>query len=309
MKRIQFIIPLLNEAKNIPLIYEAIGREIAKNDIDICITYVDDGSTDESWNQICRLSANDIRVRGIRFSRNFGKEYAIEAGLRQSKADAAIVLDADLQHPVALIPEMIEAWLNDGFKVVSGVKSQRQKESIFRSLVSNSYYYIFNRMSGLQLQQMTDFKLLDRAVIESYLALPEGSRFFRGLIAWLGFKEKLIEFSPLDRLHGETAWTLKQLVNYAKGTLISFSYVPLKLTSYMSIAMFLFALLLGMQSIYNKFLGNAEEGFTTVLITQLIIGCAIMYGLSNIGTYVAKIYDELKSRPHYIIAEETKGVN
>ncbi|OZY87671.1 hypothetical protein CBP51_12110 [Cellvibrio mixtus] len=306
MKQIQFIIPLLNEAKNIPLIYDAIRREITKNNIDIRITYIDDGSIDESWDQICQLSASDIRVKGIRFSRNFGKEYAIEAGLRQSKADAAIVLDADLQHPIALIPEMIEAWLNEGFKVVSGIKSQRQKESVFRSVVSSSYYYIFNRMSGLQLQQMTDFKLLDKEVIESYLALPEGSRFFRGLIAWLGYKEKLIEFSPLDRLHGETAWSFRQLVNYAKGTLISFSYVPLKLISFMSFAMFLFALLLGLQSIYNKLLGNAEEGFTTVLITQLIIGCAIMYGLSNIGTYIAKIYDELKSRPHYIISEETR---
>lgn len=306
MKKIQFVIPLLNEATNIPLIYDAIQHSLTKSDVDIRITYIDDGSTDGSWDQICQLSIKDFRVKGIRFSRNFGKEYAIEAGLRQSRSDAAIVIDADLQHPVDLVPRMIDAWLNEGFKVVSGIKTQRQKESRFRSFISNTYYYIFNRMSGLQLQQMTDFKLLDKEVIGAYLALPEGSRFFRGLIAWLGYKEKLIEFSPLNRLHGETAWSFKQLVSYAKGTLISFSYVPLRLTSYMSFAMFVFALLLGVQSIYNKFLGNAEEGFTTVLITQLIIGCALMYGLSNIGTYIAKIYDELKSRPHYIIAEETK---
>lgn len=306
MKTIEFIIPLFNEVENIRLFQATLSSALEKYSQERFIfTYIDDGSTDQSWKEISKLADLNDDVQGMRFSRNFGKEYAMEAGLKQSKADAAIVIDADLQHPISIIPSMIEAWKCENYKVVSGVKIVRQRESWFRSIVSNSYYSLFSKISGLDLRQMTDFKLLDREVIDAYLSLPEGARFFRGLISWLGYKEKKIEFTPLDRMHGTSSWSLKQLYRYASGTLISFSYIPLKITSYLSLGMLMFALFLAIQSLYNKMTGNAEEGFTTVLITQLIIGCSIMFGLSNIGTYIAKIYDEIKSRPHYIIAETT----
>jgi polyisoprenyl-phosphate glycosyltransferase len=307
LKTVEFVVPLLNEAANISLFKASLDDVLNKTAFQChyLITFIDDGSSDNSWNEICQLASLDTTVKGLRFSRNFGKEYAIEAGLKQSTADAVIVIDADLQHPISLVPTMIEAWQTGQYQVVSGVKAARQKESRFKSLAARAYYFIFNKMSGLQLQQMTDFKLLDRNAIDGYLSLSEGSRFFRGLVFWLGYKEMKLEFVPLERIHGASSWSLMQLYRYAKDSLISFSYIPLKLTSYLSLGMLVFALLLTIQSLFNKFSGDAQEGFTTVIIVQLVIGCSIMFGLSNIGTYLAKIYDEIKSRPHYIVSEKT----
>ncbi|MBB1486629.1 glycosyltransferase family 2 protein [Oceanospirillum sediminis] len=306
MKKIEFIVPLLNEQENIRLFYQSLLTELeGLSCLQYQITYIDDGSTDLSWQQIEQLSDQDSRVRGVRFSRNFGKEFAIEAGLRQSDADAVIVIDSDLQHPVAMVPEFIQAWQHEGYKVVSGVKARRQKESKLKSVLANSYYFLFNRLSGLALDQMTDFKLLDRQVVQAWLALPERERFFRGLVAWLGYREKTLEFVPLERVSGETSWSLRQLFSYARSSLVSFSYAPLKLISILSLVMLVFAVLLGVQSLFYKIMGYAEEGFTTVILTQLIIGCSIMFALSSIGSYIARIYDELKARPHYVISEQT----
>lgn len=306
MKTVDIIVPLLNEEKNIPLFHQTLLKtfETKSDNLKINVIFVDDGSKDNSWAAIQGIVKKHTNVAGIKFVRNFGKEYAVEAGLYKSTGDAAILIDADLQHPISLMPEMISAWMDGDAKVISAVKEKRQTENFVKKAVTEFYYWAFKKMSGLTLQNASDYKLIDRDVINVYLSLPETDRFFRGLIGWFGYKEQNISFTPNDREEGDSSWSYRQLYNYAKTSFVSFSYAPLHLIRLLSWLMFYFSLILGVQTLVKSFLGQSAEGFTTVILVQLIIGCTIMFSLSFMGTYIAKMYDALKQRPHYIVLEE-----
>jgi dolichol-phosphate mannosyltransferase len=264
---------------------------------------VDDGSRDDSWNIMKQLAANNACVRPVRLSRNFGKEAALCAGVSAVRGDACILMDSDLQHPPEAIPEMIKLWLHEGFEVVDGVKISRAKESWVNRLGAFCFYSLINRMSGLDLKAASDFKLLDKRAVEAYLQMPERNTFFRGMSSWLGFRRAKYHYHVSERLHGETKWSMFTLLRLALNAITSFSALPLQVVTATGFLFFLGSLVLGAQTLYKKFFGGAVDGFTTVILLLLVTGSVIMFCLGIIGIYIAKIYDEVKARPRFIVAE------
>jgi glycosyltransferase involved in cell wall biosynthesis len=243
------------------------------------------------------------RLGGVRFSRNFGKEAAIVAGLSQAAGDAVVVMDADLQHPPALIPQMVALWSRQGYWVVEAVKRQRQRESLLRGLSSRVFYRLLMVGAGLDLRNSTDFKLLDRRVVDIYLRLPEHGRFFRGLTAWIGLPTAQIEIDIPERSVGATRWSLRGLVRFARHGIVSFTALPLRLISWIGVLGLVLSLALTLQTLWNVLLGTSEAGFPTVILLILGIGSLILISLGIIGEYLSALYAEVKGRPLYVILD------
>ncbi len=305
MRRISIIVPVFNEEYSLETCLKQVKKVMAPLALEYEMLVIDDGSTDKSWELIKKLSSTYSNLRAIRFTRNFGKESAIIAGLQTASGDAAIIMDSDMQHPPELIPRMIELWHNKGFLVVEAVKERRQEESFLNRIGAKLFYSIFSKTSSLDLKNASDFKLLDREVIRQYLLLPEKMRFFRGLTAWLGFKKETISFIPSNRMKkaGKSRWSLLGLMELARNSIVSFTAIPMQLITILGIIFFVCAIVLGFQTLLYKFLGKAVEGFTTVILIQLGIGGILMLSLGIIGEYLARIYEEIKSRPMYVVSE------
>jgi len=300
-KTISIVIPVFNEGdaieRHLPVIFENI-KQI--KEINISILVVDDGSTDNTAEKLKKLCELYNRLNFICFNRNFGKEAAINAGLQQSDTDAVIVMDSDLQHPPQLIDKMIALW-RQGIDVVEAYKICRGKESYLSRLMGHGFYGLFGILSGMNIKNHSDFKLLDRKVVDAYCAMPEKKRFFRGIIPWLGFSSAQIPFEVPDRLHGVTAWSRLKLLKFSFTAITSFSTVPLQIITFLGVLCFIISFIIGSLALYHKYMGNAVSGFTTVILLILIIGSLLMIALGVIGIYIAHIYDEVKRRPDYLI--------
>jgi dolichol-phosphate mannosyltransferase len=242
----------------------------------------------------------------VKFSRNFGKEAAIFAGLAQARGDCAAVMDCDLQHPPEKLPEMYRLW-QKGFQVIEGVKTDRGKESALHTFAAQRFYAIISRATGIDMSRASDFKLLDRRAVDVLLAMREKNAFFRALSSWIGFSTTQVEFEVQPRLAGESKWSVRSLVRYAVTNIAAFSTAPLQLVTLMGVVVFLCSVVLGIHSLWQKFTGHALEGFTTVILLQLLIGSLLMICLGIIGYYIAKIYEEIKDRPRYILADHCEG--
>jgi len=299
------IIPAFNEQENIEKTAETIYKILSENKIDCEIMFVDDGSKDRTWEIISRLSEENPSVRGLRFSRNFGKEGAIFAGLKACDGDAAVVIDCDLQHPPELIPEMVKLWKN-GAEVVEAVKASRGKESFIYKIFAKSFYRLMKNSADVNLDRASDYKLMDRKVIDALNEMPERLTFFRALSSWVGFKTAQIEFNVAPRNAGTTKWNFKKLAKFAINNITSFTNLPLQIVTGMGVLFFIFALVFGVQTLVNYFSGVSAEGFPTVILLILITGSFLMLGLGVIGYYMAKIYEEIKFRPRYIVSIDTK---
>lgn len=269
------------------------------------IIVVDDGSTDTTWTEIARLSAEFPDIRGLRLSRRFGKDAALSAGLANCTGKGVLTLDADLQHPPSTIAEFYRCWKDEGFDIVEGVKSDRDKEPIFRRIPSATFNWLSKRYTGLELTNSTDFKLLDRKVLASWLEMREKRVFFRGLVSWMGFRRKQIPFEVDRRADGSSKWSTLLLIRLAVSATIAFSSAPLRIAHVVAILFLLFAALLGSEALYLKFTGAAVSGFTTVIIVLLLTGGLILIVLGVIAEYLAAIYEELKGRPRYFVAESS----
>ena len=263
------------------------------------IVIVDDGSGDGTWGIIGALASADRRVRGIRLSRNFGKEAAIATGLEQARGDAAIVMDCDMQHPPQLLGEMIGIWQRGEAEVVEAFKRTRGP------LTSRMFYAVFERLSGIDLLGASDFKLLDRRVLDTYNGLRERNVFFRGLTAWLGFRRATVHFDVPVRGHGQSRWTRLKLVALAVTAILAFSPIPLFVVLGLAAIFFIVSVLLGAWALYLWVIGHAIGGFTTVILLILMSGSMILAGLGVIGLYLAKIYDEVRGRPRSVVSEAT----
>lgn len=307
MALVSLIIPSYNEEENIRNTVAKLTELLGKENFDYELIFVNDGSKDKTYEIICEESKKDAHVKGISFSRNFGKEAAIFAGLEVALGDACVVIDCDLQHPPTLIPKMVEKW-QEGFEVVEGVKSDRGRESIFHKLAAGLFYDIMSKLIKIDMRSTSDYKLLDRKVVDVLLGLTEHNTFFRALTFWVGFKSVKLEYEVEERQFGTTKWSLGSLMRYAINNATSFSTAPLQLVTFIGSCSIIVSIILAIQTLVKFFMGTAAEGFPTVILLELFIGGFIMLSLGIIGHYIARIYEEVKGRPRYIIREHTGNI-
>ena len=300
------LMPFYNEEEQIPITIDRLIPLLDNLSIEYSLLLVDDGSKDGTWAAISSgVKRHPDKVRGLRLSRNFGKEAAICAGLDAADADAVILMDGDLQHPPEYIPEMLRIWKEGGYDIVEGVKSSRGKESLGSRINAVVFYGLFHKVSGFQLANASDFKLLDRKVVLKWRELTEHSTFFRGLSAWLGFNRTTFSFDVAERETGQSRWSLIKLASLSINAITSFSAMPLQLITTIGFAFMIGAVALLIQTLVNFFSGHAANGFTTVIVVELIVGACIMISLGLIGTYIARIFEEVKNRPRYIVSEDS----
>lgn len=299
------VMPVYNET-NIEVGVKRVMSVLEGADIPYEIILVDDGSKNDSFNQISELALKYDRVVAIGLSRNFGKEHALCAGLDNVSGDCCICMDSDMQHPPEYIPEMYRLWKEEKYEVVEGIKKARIKESIVYRLCAKNFYRVLNKMSGIDLQNASDFRLLDREALEAWKSLPERVPFFRGMSSWIGFRRTQVYFEVEEREFGETKWTLKGLIRLAIDSITSYSSVPLYFSTMFGAILMIFFFALFVQTLFMKINGHAQDGFTTVIILQLVIGAITMINIGIIGIYIKKIYEETKGRPRYIIRKIIK---
>ena len=295
------ILPSYNEEKMIPVAAETLTGILDEAQIPFELLFINDGSKDNTWAEICAARERDPRVCGVCFSRNFGKEAAMFAGLEKARGDCCVVLDCDLQHPPEKIVEMYRLW-EQGYEVVEGIKEDRGEETALHKFASNSFYDLISRATGMDMASSSDFKLLDRKVVDTLNALPERNVFFRALSFWVGFKKAEVHYRVQERTEGVSKWSTKSLIKYAITNIASFSSAPLHVVTVMGVLMLIVAVVFGVISLVQKIMGTAQPGFTTVILLLLIIGSFLMISLGIIGYYIARIYDEIKGRPRYIIS-------
>lgn len=303
MKLLSVILPAYNEEKMIEKARDTLGRVLSEQDIPYEIIFVDDGSKDQTWPEIEKAAKKDNHVAGVHFSRNFGKESAMMAGLASAEGDCCVVMDCDLQHPPETVVEMYRLW-EQGYEVVEGVKHSRGKESLAHRASAGMFYKIISKAVGIDMSRASDFKLLDRKAVDALLEMPERNAFFRALSAWIGYKTTSVEFDVREREEGVSKWSTKSLIRYAITNIVSFSSAPMQFVTGAGVFMFLLAVILGIQTLVHYFTGNAVEGFTTVILLLLLIGSILMISLGIIGYYISKIYEEVKGRPRYLISRK-----
>lgn len=296
------ILPSYNEEKMIHKAADVIHNILKGENIIHELIFVDDGSNDNTWRQIVTKSESNSAVRGVHFSRNFGKEAAIYAGLSYAKGDCAVVIDCDLQHPPQKIIEMYRLW-QDGYEVVEAVKSDRGEESAIHALSAKAFYALISKATKIDMSHASDFKLLDRKAIDALLNIKEKDAFFRALSSWIGFKSTQVEFAVQDRTEGTSKWSTKSLIKYAVSNVTSFSTAPMQIVTALGVIMFIISIIFGLISLVQKITGQALEGFTTVIILLLLSSSLIMISLGVIGYYLAKMYEEIKGRPKYIVSQ------
>lgn len=302
------IIPSYREEKMIARTADTIGCILTEALIPYELLFVDDGSGDGTWKEILKAAEKDGNVRGVHFSRNFGKEAAMFAGLARASGDCCVVIDCDLQHPPEKIVEMYRLW-EEGFEVVEGIKDDRGEESGAHRFAAKSFYSLISSAVGMDMSSASDFKLLDRKVVDALNRMPEKNVFFRALSYWVGFKKTEVRYCVQERTAGESKWSTKSLIRYALSNITSFSSVPLHLITLLGIIMLVISAVFSLITLVQKISGSAAEGFTTVIILLLFTGSVIMLSLGVIAYYIGKMYEELKGRPRYIISEECGGNN
>ena len=295
------ILPSYNEEKMIAKATARMAEILRPEKIDYELLFIDDGSRDNTWAQINEAAAKDSHVVGVHFSRNFGKEAAMFAGLEQAKGDCCVVIDCDLQHPPEKIVEMYRLW-EQGYEVVEGTKEDRGEESGLHKFAANSFYGLISKATGMDMSSSSDFKLLDRKVVDTLNSLPERNVFFRALSFWVGYKKTSVSYCVQERTEGVSKWSTKSLIKYALTNISSFSSAPLHIVTVLGFIMLAVAFVLGIIALVQKISGVALGGFTTVILLLLFSASVIMISLGIIGYYIARIYDEIKGRPRYIIS-------
>lgn len=306
-KKISVIIPVHNEQVNIPLVYAEIVRVFAILPYSYKIIFINDGSTDASREAINTLVQGDPAVRLMDFSRNFGKEAATTAGFHSALGDATICMDADLQHPPTLIPKFISAWEN-GAEVVIGVRNNNASDSYIKKIGSSVYYKLIHLVSKTEiLPRATDFRLLDRVVVDEFNSLTEHNRMTRGLIDWLGFRRVPVYFDAPERLHGEAAYGFWKLVKLASESLISHSLLPLRLAGYIGVTIILLSGTLGIVMFLDRYVmpwGFSFSGPAILADITLFLVGIILISLGLLAYYIGHIHTETQNRPLYVVRKE-----
>lgn len=306
MNRLSVVLPAFNEELMVARTCREVGDVLRKEGISYELVVVDDGSRDGTWEEIQKAGEEDANVVGVCFSRNFGKEAAIYAGIAQATGDAVAVMDCDLQHPPKTLIQMYRLW-EQGYEVVEGVKACRGEESSLHRKCAGFFYRIMTRATGVSMENASDFKLMDKKAAQSILAMPERNLFFRAASAWVGFRTTKLEFDVQERPAGISKWNTRSLIHYGFTNIVTFTTLPLQLITGAGFCCFAGSMILLVYSLVQFFLGQAVEGYTTTILVLLLIGSAVMVSLGIMGYYIGKIYEEVKGRPRYLVSRIIRG--
>ena len=311
MKKISVVVPMYYEEEVAKECYTRLKNVLEKiENYNYEIIFINDGSKDKTLEILKEIAKENKNVKIISFSRNFGHQCAVTAGLRYVTGDAIVIIDADLQDPPELIPEMIKLW-EEGNEVIYGKRKSREGESRFKLLTASMFYKTLNALSDVEIPKDTgDFRLVDRKVVEVINSLPEHNKFLRGLFSWVGFKQKAYEYERKERYAGKTKYPLKKMLKLAQDGIFSFSIKPLKIVGAMGILSVLISVILFVYAVlsYAFNWNNLVPGWTSLMVTMTFIGGMILISLWMIGEYIGRIYDETKRRPEYII-EKTYNID
>ncbi|NCR41531.1 MAG: glycosyltransferase family 2 protein [Microcystis aeruginosa W13-11] len=305
MPKYSLIIPIYNEEETIPELYRRVSDVMDSLDDSVELILINDGSRDRSLNLMRELQERDARVCYISFARNFGHQAAVTAGLNFARGQVIVVLDADLQDPPELIPKMIESW-QAGYHVVYAQRTKRKKESWFKRLTAYVFYRLLRQLADVDIPADTgDFCLMDRQVVDLLNSMPERNRYIRGLRAWIGFRQTAVKFERDPRFAGEVKYTFKKSLALAINSLVSFSKIPLRLSTYLGLFSALIALLMALLVLYWRLQqpDSPVTGLATILIAVFFLGSVQLISIGILGEYVGRIYEEVKGRPAYTIAE------
>lgn len=307
MKKISVVIPMYCEEEVVDICYKRVVNNLKKlsDKYSYEIIFINDGSKDSTLEILKKIASNDNNVKIISFSRNFGHQAAVTAGIRNVTGDAIIIMDADLQDPPELFEGMIEKW-EEGYEVVYGKRKTREGESIFKLLTARMFYNTLNKLSEIEIPKDTgDFRLVDRKVIDVIATLPEHNKFLRGLFSWVGFNQYAYEYNRVNRVAGKTKYPFKKMFKLATDGILSFSAKPLKIVGAIGIFSVIVSIIILIYSIvsYMFKLNSLTPGWTSIMCTMTFIGGIILISLWMIGEYIARIYEESLGRPEYIIDE------
>lgn len=300
--QLSLIVPVYNESSNLDLFYERVLKVLKPLNLSYEILFIDDGSKDDSLEKLLEIRGRDSNVKVVQFSRNFGKEIAVSAGLDLAEGKAAIPIDADLQDPPELIPSLIEKW-KEGYDVVYAKRTKRMGESWLKRWTASLFYRLIAKMTNIDIpEDAGDYRLLSRAAVEQLKRLRERHRFMKGLFTWVGFKQTAVFFERDPRYSGKTKWNYWKLWNFAIEGITSFSYIPLQAASYLGLLVSVFAFFYGVFIIAFKLLhGIAVPGYASLMAAVLFLGGIQLLTLGILGEYIGRIYDEVKQRPLYVI--------
>lgn len=304
VRSLTVIVPVFNEARGLAQLERRLTAALDRLQRPWDVLLVDDGSSDATMAEIRALNARDGRYTAISFSRNFGKEIAVAAGLREARGDGVVIMDADLQHPPECIADFVARW-DQGYDVVFGQRRDRATDGPLRRLFSRTFYRIFKSLSGTELPRGAgDFRLLDRRAIDAMNRMGERARFNKGLYAWIGFRSIGVPFDVEARVDGGSRWRLRRLMSFAVDGIVSFTTVPLRVWSYIGLAISGFAFVYAVGFLIKTLVyGVDRPGFPTQIISIMILGGVQLISLGVLGEYLARVYEEVKGRPLYIVAE------
>lgn len=302
------IVPAYNEGQGIAAFLDVLFGVLRGCCTRFDVWVVDDGSRDDTWQRLISVRKRYPELRGLRFTRNFGKEAALLAGLRQSTAQAVVVMDSDGQHPPSLLPRMLDIWRAGEAQIIAAQKAARPTDSRVARLNAYLFNSMMRIMTGLDLSGASDYRLLDRRVVDALLAFPERVRFFRGMTVWTGFTTKHLAFDVAPRIAGSSRWSTAQLTKLAINVITAYSAKPLSLVFRLGLLGMLAAFFLFLQAVYSWMVGIAVSGWTSMTVVLLFFGSANLLGIGVLGAYLAQLFDEIKARPEYLIKQELEAV-
>lgn len=306
--KISLVIPVFNEEDAIPFFYKEVRTDNHLGMYEIELIFVDDGSSDRTCSIVEALTVSDPLVTLVRLSRNFGKEAALFAGLDYSTGDAVIPIDVDLQDPIAVIPQLIEKW-QAGYDVVLAKRVDRQSDSFMKRVSAEMFYRLHNKISNPKIEEnVGDFRLMSRRVVEEIKMLPERHLFMKGLLSWVGFDTAIVEYTRADRVAGTSKFNGWKLWNLALEGITSFSTIPLRMWTYLGMVVATLSLFYAIWMVADKLIwGNAVPGYPSIMTAILFLGGVQLIGIGVLGEYIGRIYIEAKRRPKYIVKQVSKG--
>lgn len=306
--KVSLIVPVLNEEEAIPIFYQRVRESSFLQDYEIEIVFINDGSRDKTEDIINSLALADDLVIALSFTRNFGKEPALFAGLEYATGDAMIPIDVDLQDPIEVIPQLITKW-QEGYEVVLAKRLDRSSDSFFKRKSAEWFYKLHNKISRPTIEEnVGDFRLMSREVVENIKQLPERNLFMKGILSWVGGKTAIVEYARAERSAGETKFNGWKLWNLALEGITSFSTAPLRIWTYIGFFVAALAFLYGSYMIIGKlFFGNPVPGYPSLLVSILFLGGIQLIGIGVLGEYIGRIYIEVKERPKFILKKKYKG--